>query len=337
MSSFQTFLERMGSNFLIAGLIPSMSFVAVMMFVFQPIMSDELIEWFIGTFNPLGQSFFVVLILTVIIGFVLTSLNTFTIKVFEGYILIWRIPIFRKVELRRYYSFRRKINHIEKKIKRIEKKRKFKKTLKNLLEQEKMVMTEFQLEFPSRSNEVLPTRFGNILKAAESYPMARYQIDAVPMWPRLIHVIPPSYDERIDQSHLQLSFLVNCAALSITVTIICLCTAIYEYALSLSNGNWFLEVSLVALLTAIVFNRASILSVSEFGHMIRSAYDLFRFDLLKQLHIPLPEDSESEYDLWTKITHTLNIGNVLEDRYPYLPMKYQHDKQDQNIVPQQPD
>src|SRR6266498_1987653 len=41
--------------------------------------------------------------------------------------------------------------------------------------------------------EVLPTRLGNILRAAERYPISHYGMDAVYFWPRLFPLLPPEF------------------------------------------------------------------------------------------------------------------------------------------------
>ena len=67
---------------------------------------------------------------------------------------------------------------------------------------------------PSKSSEsylkyVMPTRLGNILRNAELYPNERYKIDAVLMWPRLLAVLPDSFNESLASTKSSLDFNVN--------------------------------------------------------------------------------------------------------------------------------
>jgi hypothetical protein len=73
----------------------------------------------------------------------------------------------------------------------------------------------------------------------------------------------------------------------------------------------------------VIFYKASLFSVGEFGSMIRSAYDLFRFDLLKQLHFSLPEDIDFEEDQWQDITEFMNKGRNRPGEVP-LDLSYLH-------------
>lgn len=349
MNSIQTPIERMGSNFLVASMIPSLAFITITIFSFRPVLPPVVYDWLSGNGSILGQYGLTVLVATIILGFTLTSLNTFILKVFEGYILVGRFPIVRYAELRRFKQYKKRLRLVNMKIQRISKMRgnQSERILRKLIEQERQLVTNFQYLYPPLEEEVLPFRFGNILRAAEAYPMARYKIDAVPMWTRLIHLVPPSYNARIVQTHNQLSFLVNCSVLSILYSIFCLFAALYQIFLQSPSAKdlkyWFdflptelepgaytsqftlyLTGCIVGAFIAIIFNRASLLSVSDFGEMIRSAYDLFRFDLLKQLHLPLPDNSELELNLWIRITNLINIGYSLEGKTPLKPIQYQH-------------
>jgi hypothetical protein len=349
-SSWQSFVEKMGSNFLVATFVPSLAFVTSIMFFFDPVFPAGLKARIGGTFNPIGQSGLIALVVTIILAYTLTSLNVFFLKLFEGYILFWRFPVFRKLELKKYSTYRRKMILIERRMKYYEK-HKGKvgnKILKNLQDEEINLLTEFQDRFPGQKNEVLPFRFGNVLKAAEYYPMDRYRIDAVPLWTRLISVIPQSYDEKIDQTHNQLSFLVNCSVLSIMFAFASVVVALYESVLAIQaqlgvaylfyfmkldlSASIYLQRTIIYLILgilacgmAIIFHRASLISVGEFGDMIRSTYDLFRFDLLKQLHFPLPINPDDELNTWTRVSRFMNIGHMKEMKYPVPPTPFQHD------------
>ena len=56
------------------------------------------------------------------------------------------------------------------------------------------------------------------------------------------------------------------------------------------------------------FNQAALYSVGDFGMMIRSAYDLFRLDLLKQFKIKQPKDSDEEYQVWENLGQFIALG-----------------------------
>jgi hypothetical protein len=352
MFSLQSSIERMGSNFLVAGLVPSLGFVVSVAFTVEPIIPRKIASHFGFNSNPISQLTLLIIVPTLILGFTLTSLNTFFIKIFEGYILLPHIPAINRIQQRKFRKQKRQLIILRKKINRFSKRdgEAAKKAISKLNEKERALVTEYQRTFPLRENELLPTRFGNILKAAEAYPMERYKIDAVPLWTRIVHVIPPSYDSRIEHTHNELTFLINCAILSAIFSVITFFAAGYQLLLSLLSNIgkqspiyliqvdlpgyiyfqrtlMYLALGLIAILAAIIFNRASLLTVDDFGHLIRSVYDLFRFDLLRQLHLKLPEDSDEDLDIWTRISYFINVGYQLEERAKLKPIIYVHSEQ----------
>jgi hypothetical protein len=170
------------------------------------------------------------------------------------------------------------------------------------------------------------------LRAGESYSGSRYGIDAVPMWPRLIHVIPDSYFVKVDQSNNHLAFLINCSLLSLFLALLCCVGSLYQYIIlkCATIGQTFpiyfikadpklvsiyqqrivlyLVCSIMSFLWSWLFYRATLPIAEQYGNMIRSAYDLFRFNLLEQLKLHLPLDSEEEYQLWQKVSEFITIG-----------------------------
>lgn len=325
----------MGSNFLIAGFIPSLAFVAIGMFAFGPVLPLSVRTRLGGDLNLFSQAGFISLLATIVLGFTLTSLNTFFIKIFEGYIFLEHIPTLRKSELRKEKKLQSKMNWVKRILARYEGNMGHPTAQKYL-----SILNELQIQydrrFPIHRAEMMPTQFGNILKAAEGYSRERYQIDAVPMWPRIISVIPTGYNLRIEETHNQLSFLVNCSLLAGLLGIQSLLVSIFQaisvnfVARGLNQILYFIPVfpnlvdvytqriwlylcfALIAFFMMYIFYRAALLSVVDFGDMIRSVYDLFRFDLLKQLHLPLPRNSNREGTLWGKICEFINVGYSLD-------------------------
>lgn len=340
MQALQNYLDRMGNNFLTASLIPSLGFVTLAMFVFQPIMPQAFINRINGTFNPLIESGLIGLLLTIIIGFTLTSLNTFVFKLFEGYVLLWHCKFLTKKEQKQAKQLRRKRELIQRKIDRFSGENQIR--LMELLEQAEYMDTLYQSSFPLSDDDIMPTRFGNIMKAAEAYSRYRYNIDGVPTWTRLINVIPDRYMAFMDQKNNQLSFLLNCSILSAFFSFLSLSAAIYQFMLAqiAINGYpspfYFVQINLgfnvyiqrtviymlavmLSLFMGFLFHKASLFIVQEYGDMIRSSYDLFRFDLLAQFRRTPPKTLKEERFMWKHICSFMNTGNASES---FKKMKY---------------
>ena len=346
MQALQSYLDRMGSNFLTASLIPSLGFVTLSMLIFQPIMPQGLITRLGGTFNPLSASGLLALLLTIVLGFTLTSLNTFVMKFFEGYVFFKRFKFMIVKHQKHAKQLLRKRELIQRKIDRLSETQtqREQEKLIGLIDQAQLLDTYFQANFPYPYNDedIMPTKFGNIMKASETYPMERYNIDGVPLWPRLINVIPDRYMSFLDQKNNQLSFLLNCSVLSALFSVLCLVAAIYQFILAqltlhnLPSPIYFVQIDrgievysqraflygailLLSLFMAYLFHRASLFIVSEYGDIIRSTYDLFRFDLLVQLKRKPPKTIIKEREIWNDVCSFLNRGDV---GGPYKEFKY---------------
>src|ERR1019366_8978839 len=62
-------------------------------------------------------------------------------------------------------------------------------------------------QMPPLESDILPTRFGNAIKAFEVYPRDIYGADGVVIWPRLTSVIPKTFGEQIQDIRSQIDFL----------------------------------------------------------------------------------------------------------------------------------
>jgi hypothetical protein len=318
VNTFTNYLEKFGSNFLVSAMIPSLGLVTACMVVFDPILHiSAAFQTENGIYSYLGIGLLVTAP-TVIIGFTLTALNTFILKLFEGYVFFHHFDFMRNIQEKRAHkliterdAIRNDIEYLIKKKRRSIEEEFHLETLKSRYD---AVVSKYDHMYPPLSAGIMPTKFGNILKASEAYSGTRYGIDAVEFWPRLLHVIPPSYRQSIDEVRNELSFLVNMSALSIVFYLLCV-TAILTNASGFPDWEGVLETSVryivaagLALVSNWFFNRAAIFSVTDFGMMIRSAYDLFRFDLLEQFRLKQPKNSAEEFQIWSNLGELMILG-----------------------------
>ena len=331
MNPFTSYLEKFGSNFLVAAMIPSLGLVIACMVVFDPILrisSSFQIEN--GIYSLIGIGL-LVLIPTVIIGFTLTALNTFILKVFEGYVFIHRLPFLKGGYYRKAKKLLQKIDELRNQVDSIEQKGRKSAADKELLESLKSdyyaKAAEYDKNYPPLEAGIMPTRFGNILKASEAYSGTRYGIDSVEFWPRLLHVIPRPYRQSIDEARNELSFLVNMTALSFLFFAFCALAVVTNVPLPgipnlanvFLNSIRYIAAGLLALFSIWFFNKAALFSVGDFGAMIRSSYDLFRLDLLEQFNLERPQNSIQEFNTWKNVGELIVLGQQSLD---FKPLRY---------------
>lgn len=325
MNAVTNYLEKFGSNFLVAAMIPSLGLVIACMVAFDPIFKiSQSLQAEEGIYSLIGISL-LVLVPTIIIGFTLTALNTFILKIFEGYIFIHRLPLLKEGYSRKAKKLLQEIQDLNKKIEDLEHKKRKTITDKEQIDTLKGLhftkAAEYDKNYPPLHAGIMPTKFGNILKASEAYTGTRYGIDAVEFWPRLQHVIPPSYRQSIDEARNELSFLVNMSALSFIFFVLCTLAVVTnvplpgtpEWGNVIANSFRYIASAAVAFVSFLFFNKAALFSVVDFGAMIRSSYDLFRLDLLTQFRIKHPKTLTEEFQVWKNLGELLILGQEAKD------------------------
>ena len=166
-------------------------------------------------------------------------------------------------------------------------------------------------EFPSNRTSILPTRFGNVIRSFEDYPRRQYGISAITIWPRLIGKIDKDYAAMIDDSKVALDFMMNGATLSGLFTLILIAVGlVYEHPLNNRRAFtvWLIEIAAFALLSHLMY-RGAINRAAAYGAKIKAAFDLYRWDLLKQFgYSRTPTTIADERALWQNISKFLIYG-----------------------------
>lgn len=363
MHTIQAYLERFGGNFLVAAFVPSLAFVTASILLFGPVIPPDVLKRIEFLLGPLGENNigWAIFLVAVIIGFTLSSLNTYIYKLYEGYVLYKYLPLLRLREIKRAREFQsnrdvldKKIHYLERKIdlwnenqmppRSIKEMARIQKKIQELKAERNTISVSYDQQYPPNENLILPSRFGNILRASETYPRIRWGIDAVTMWPRLIYAvsIAPKGEEylaKVDISNDQCSFLLNSSLLSGLFSVLALLVSGYQaillylkncgigellYFIPVSNTSLvyqqrifiYLAVSIIALAVFWFFYVASLYNVTQYGDLIRSAYDLFHMNLLKALHLdelPIdewPKDTAEEKEIWQRVCEFIEMGEV---------------------------
>ena len=166
--------------------------------------------------------------------------------------------------------------------------------------------------FPDRENLVLPTRLGNVIRAFERYPSVQYGIDAIHFWPRMVAVIPAGYAAALADARISLVFLLN---LSFLFTILSIGTAVAGLYYQTPEPLWTVAVPAIGFaLLSIWLHRRAISPASAWGELVKGAFDLYRWDLLKELgYEQRPRTRTAERELWRQITQQGSFGDKQVD------------------------
>jgi hypothetical protein len=164
--------------------------------------------------------------------------------------------------------------------------------------------TRMLREFPSSTEDFLPTRLGNALLAAENYSRERYGLDSVLFWPRQYLLLPDAVRTVVDDGRRAVDQFVVVATLSAATAVV----AVGMGVRGLLSGMVWIPSALGAAGLAFVTYRSAVSAAIAFGDLVRSVYDLYRRDLLSALGVAYPETPEEEHRLWTAIGQYLFRG-----------------------------
>jgi hypothetical protein len=162
---------------------------------------------------------------------------------------------------------------------------------------------------PSTSPDVLPTAFGNAIRAFELYSRDIYGVDGVWVWLRLATVIPKDVVEQIQDSRTPIDFLINCCLYSFAIAALAFGRVIYagfqqQPIATTPVGSW-LAFGADGLLAAYLFYRWAVTRVPAWGNWVMSAYDCYLPALAKQLGYELPPTEAERIAFWNAFSRQL--------------------------------
>ena len=239
-------------------------------------------------------------LVTFLSGILASNLTTI-VRLYEGY---WNFPGNRHLKNVSKSWYQHRLKELEKKLEE---------------NPEDPCYEEIYLNYPppTRLTQVMPTRFGNILKNAELYPQLRYKIDAVLIWPRLFNLFPERFVLTLAEARSSFEFMLVISFLGGTFALL---SSIY---LLIIGATWWLFLLCFwgGWLVAWFAYKASLGSARLYAQQIKAAFDLYRNELLIQMRLPLPTNLKEERAQWKE------IGQFLYSNLPGS-WKYTNDEAD---------
>jgi hypothetical protein len=138
-----------------------------------------------------------------------------------------------------------------------------------------------------------------------------FGIEPITMWYRLVAVVPDGYKLQIENAEATTQLFLNLASVSIAYAI----GAVYLAFDSQRASTAAMAIPLLALAYALYSMACR--NAFDWGEQIRAAFDLYRFTLLRQLalHVPEPQpwSLETERAIWTRLQRVTYYSNVAAD------------------------
>jgi hypothetical protein len=146
---------------------------------------------------------------------------------------------------------------------------------------------------PALPNERLPTKLGNVLRAAEQWPRDKYGLDVAITWPRFWLVLGETAKNEISAARQRLDE-------SVIIWI-------WGFLLLVWTSLSLWAVLAAALVLSFAYWRAVRLA-EIYGDLLETAFDLYRIDLYKQLRLPAPYKTDDERASGEEVTAYLWRG-----------------------------
>jgi hypothetical protein len=160
--------------------------------------------------------------------------------------------------------------------------------------------------FPASEMSIGPTRLINLQEAQRDFISRTYGIDATLFWADLLKVASDnqSFAATLENAKTRLDFSIALTAVATTFTLgwIIMCGIFGTSSLA------YVVVVVFGALATIVARQLVLINSQTFAETVRTTVELFRFDLLKAMHLPMPENSDREREIWMGLAQRVAIG-----------------------------
>lgn len=166
------------------------------------------------------------------------------------------------------------------------------------------------------------------MRAFETYSLVVYGLDAIAAWPRLSLSLSKEIKEQIQEGKSIIDFSANLFLLSTIALLAC----VYKYKFAtLSDSNVFVVMPPVCCMIYSWFNLP--VAARQWGVIVKSALDIYRPQLAKDLGLELPASADKEKEMWNHVSRLIIFRSPAayvaldpfrkkekSDRKPYEPL-----------------
>jgi len=169
--------------------------------------------------------------------------------------------------------------------------------------------------YPPEIDDLLPTRLGNVLRAAERRAGEQHGFsDPIKMFPRIYPYISAPLSKAIGDARDELDIACRMCAVLWTLAVVTVVTFAADGAVIATRGV-VLFIPALAALMGIVSYRAAVRSAEDYGKFLYYVFDLHRQDLIRALGYEPPRNPDAEIELIQAITEWLVEGARAPARY----------------------
>jgi len=343
-----SFIKEIGRSYLISSFLPAFVFVYFGTALFKGFIPIQLINVITSSEGIFGSEWVFAVIFSLWVAFGLYSSQNWTLQLYEGYKFKGLLtPIGLILAIIQVIDTRRTSPYYFHTVQKLMDKGYSKKRKKRISQIRDVALAELQdLEVvrPYDDDEILPTKLGNVLRASELYPVERYDLEALVIWPRLVNVLPQNFIHELEEANNRFMFLIHSSLLTYILGLMGLFAGGSGYLLKVYAGkfihaylftadafkqippNWYLSIGLALLICGYAIYRVAVDAAHEFTMQIRAGFDLYRFDLLRQLNQSIPISLTDEKRQWRKLSEFFIASNRLRFPNDSFEFVYQFEK-----------
>lgn len=231
----------------------------------------------------------------------LLAVNYSIIRFLEGYGAYNPLQLLRGIEHKRYDDLQKRISELDAEYTRCAAEQKTLPPDKRKARADKL--KELADHFPADERWLLPTAFGNTIRAFETYSWAMYGMDTIVGWNRLLAVIPKDYRDIIDEAKAVTDFWVNLWALAGVVVVEYAALALWNRSNFAADTLWFPACALAVIVFA--SGQAKQAAVA-WGDVVKSSVDTYLPALRAQLQLPAETDPDKARKVWEAFSQAAN-------------------------------
>jgi len=319
-----TLPKLVDKTFVFGFFLPSLVFAIAMLFLFADTANVQLILAKFSESNAFENITYVILFVWGI-AFILLLFNYQWYRILEGY--SWpaaKLRFLLKREQRRFTDMLDKIAELQY-ISDLYPDDHLANNTELLAALRRKILQQFGGDDESHLGKILPTRFGNAIRAFERYPNTAYGADGVTLWLHLYAVMSGDARSLVADTRSQVDLLINACLLSFIVAVAAvlrflvklygvatfehsqgIAAALNHYASAFGymvmSGYGYLVIALLALALAWMSYRAATNKATSWGNTVKMVYDLYLPALAEKMGYALPPSSNERREFWMEVS-----------------------------------
>ena len=162
---------------------------------------------------------------------------------------------------------------------------------------------------PTDESLLLPTSFGNAIRAFERHSFIRWHLNAIAAWPYVENLLSDHESDVLSDARGDVAFFINTSLLAILTGLALLFDMLHYES---SPSKFFL---LIPLAIAIVAYHAAVGSAISWGEVVRACIDSHRLQMYTTLGLRAPTSIKDEEQLAWHLNSTLLVGERMPDEF----------------------